>query len=190
MRRLATLAGLITAIVLLVVTIPDAPIAHGPIRHISSTSSAEGNLYRAELTGDPVLATEAVTVNGEQITFPEGHDVVIVSVRITSLAGPLSGLRAGLVIDGVPFASDERLDAVPSVSYTTLAPGLWTGGDIAFRVPEGTVLEADEVRIELSPLGVLQQELAELLSIPLGARFVTTAHAEVRSAEVVGAWSG
>lgn len=190
MKRFFALVALIAATVLVVATTPQAPVLHGPIVTRTDSIRAIGNLYVVELTGNPILVTETVLVGGTEISLPEGHVELLVSLRISGNGVTQPFVGFALVIDGKTYAEDDRAQLPRSLGLATFAPHIWTAGTVPFRLPAGLIENAKEIRIEVSEHGHDVESLYELISLPLVSQVIELDRAEVPAIEVVGTWFG
>lgn len=190
MKRVLSILAMGVAVLLFVATTPLAPTLHGPIVTRVEGTRGSGDVLLVALTGNPILVRHSVEVDGEVTDIPEGQEVLLVHLRVSTRDVPTVGTRVSLVIDGNTYASDERLDPLSSLTTLTLGPGLWTLGTVPFRLPAGLLDGSPDIRVEVSDAPFDARSLSEVISLPLLGDRLERDHAEIPSAGVVGTWDG
>lgn len=190
MKRFLSLAAMAVAIVAFVATSPQPPVLHGPIVTSVNGTRASGDMLLVELSGNPVTVTEQVEANGSVHEIPDAQAVLLVSLKVSTRSVPVAGVDVNLVIDGSTYASDVRLEPAFSFAGSSVAPGLWSLGTVAFRVPADLLAASPTIRVEVSETPVDDRSLAEVISLPLLGERVQSESAVVPDVEVVGTWGG
>ncbi|MDO5494705.1 MAG: hypothetical protein Q4G64_03225 [bacterium] len=164
MRRPLLFLLLLGGLFLLAYTPPTLRTLQGPfVTEADAPGPASTSQYTAQIL-PPVVATGHIQVaSGDELVAPEGETILVVHLRAAALEVPVEGIHASLAIGSTHYAAGSFTMPQDTLSPSTLQPGMWLEGSVAFRMAEPDLREAQEVRLLLQTW--VDEQFADQLSL-------------------------